>query len=193
MKKLFALIVLAALVSGCIGQPTAAPAAVNETANITAQPTTGTFSLYMKDVIQNIPGYGKVTGMNLTVESVQVYYDKWVPLTNEAHTFDVIGLGADEKELLFSGMVDAGDYSKIKVVLGDSNIKMYNYNMTVWNKTYPLTPDPAEVTIDAAFTVSGGEETSLTLDLDVPSSVTKLPCDLGNCYYLKPPTFNVVR
>lgn len=166
-----------------------------QTTTTTQIPTTpkGTLLILVKDVIQKLPGLGKATALNITINSIQVHRlnisseDKnvteegWITVFNGSKTLDLINF-TDVSALIGEKELEEGEYAQIRLFISDASIKIYYPEFSVFNKTYPVIVPSRVLRLVSQFDIEKDKTTVLTLDFDVPNSVIRT----GEGYHLKP-------
>lgn len=166
----------------------------------TTTPRTGTLLVAVKDVKQKLRGLGYATSLVITINSIQVHKTGdnttnenitakgWITVFNGSKTFDLLEY-TDVKAILGERELEPGKYTQIRLYIENATIKIYNYNMLIFNKTYSMDIAasgnlrvPSKVLkLNHPFIVEEDKTTSLTLDFDVPNSVVR-----SRKYILKP-------
>lgn len=159
--------------------------------------STGTMEVSMTDAPAN---YEAVT---ITVNDVRVHQDAnaetdgeesddeaeengWVSIMNESMEVDLLELTNGNQAILGSAELEAGNYSQIRLILGDNN------SVTVDGETYNLQTPSAQqsglkLNVDAE--VEEGETYSLLIDFDAARSIVQQ----GNGGYLLQPVLRSVN
>jgi hypothetical protein len=88
-----------------------------------------------------------------------------IHLMQHPATFDLLTLTGGATELLASGEVPAGDYSRIRLEVSEATLVYHD------NTTEPLKIEPNKVDVPIGFHVSVDGQTGLTLDFDAAASV----------------------
>ena len=168
----------------------------------TIVPSTGTLMVAVKDVNQKLHGLGQTTSLILTVSSIQVHKagtnetdenvtaEGWITVFSENKTFDLLGY-TDVKAILGEVELEPGKYTQIRMYIDSATINITNTETNVKNRKYPMTVAgsgnlevPSKVLkLNHPFDIEEGKILSLTLDFDVPNSVSRGGIGV---YFLKP-------
>ena len=135
---------------------------------------TGTIQIHITDAPLDLSTVEKV---EVTITDVVVYpgddesdmptVDARGPIELVTHpkTFDLLTLTGGATDLLASGEVPAGDYSRIRLVVSDATLTYKD------GTTAPLKIDSGKVDIPIRFHVAADTVNPLTLDFDAGASV----------------------
>lgn len=135
---------------------------------------TGTVIIHLTDAPLDL---SEVQSVNVTITGVIVYpaesfegmalatQTSPIPLMTHPETFDLLTLTDGATDLLASGEVPAGDYSRIRLQISEAHLVYLD------ESTAALKIEPHKVDIPIHFSVSSGEETGMTLDFDAAASV----------------------
>jgi len=88
-----------------------------------------------------------------------------IVLTTHPQTFDLLTLTGGATDLLASGEVPAGDYSRIRLEISDATLTYKDGTIA------PLKIDSGKVDVPIAFHVAADAMNALTLDFDAGASV----------------------
>lgn len=148
-------------------------------------PSAGTLIVLVKDKPYKLPGLGTVTALNLTIKTVEVHSagneTGWIEIFNGTKSFDLLEY-TDVRAIIGEKVLDVGKYTQIRLGMVDGRIKIYNIDMSVYNKTYILLVPSKELKLNHPFTVEENKTLVLVLDFDVEKSVTRT----ADGYTLKP-------
>jgi len=178
---------------------TTVPAAFTTTTTV---PSTGTLLISVKDVKQKLAGLGQATSLILTINSIQVHKtgtnstdenvtaEGWITIFSGSKTFDLLDY-TDVKAILGEVELEPGKYTQIRMYIDSATINITNTEMSVKNRKYPMTiagsgnlEVPSKVLkLNHPFDIEEGKTLSLTLDFDVPNSVSRGGIGV---YFLKP-------
>lgn len=153
------------------------------TTTTTLPPTTttipiekGTLIIAFKDEDQKIPGGAVLKSMNLTVTGIEVYDesdDEWMSVLEGEKTLDLLKYTTTLAKI-GEREIDAGAYSKIKLGFSDSSVSLTNTFLYIYRpKVYDLIV-PDETIVEYEFNITDGGTLTLTLDFDVPNSVSHI-------------------
>jgi hypothetical protein len=135
---------------------------------------TGTIQVNLTDAPIDLSTVEKV---EVTITNVIVYPrgdDSGMPavdptgpivLTTHPQTFDLLTLTGGATDLLASGEVPAGDYSRIRLEISDATLTYKDGTIA------PLKIDSGKVDVPIAFHVAADAMNALTLDFDAGASV----------------------
>jgi hypothetical protein len=135
---------------------------------------TGTIQVHITDAPIDLSTVEKV---EVTITDVIVYPgddDSGMPavdpagpivLTTHPQTFDLLTLTGGVTDLLASGEVPAGDYSRIRLEISDASLTYKD------GTTAPLKIDSGKVDVPIGFHVVADAMNNLTLDFDAGASV----------------------
>lgn len=154
------------------------------TTTTTQLPTTGKLAISIKDVPRKISGLGNVTGLNLSISSIDVhkgegndtndtnYTSGWITVIANITKFNLLDYQQVANSVGIKDL-DVGKYTQIRLNLQDSEIKIYYFwgDVLINNKSYPLIVPSKEIKLIHPFTIEAGKTLSLTLDFDVEHSV----------------------
>lgn len=145
----------------------------------------GELVIAAKDVINKLTGGYSVTGLNLTVKSIQVHQSGtndtdenitaagWITVFNGTKTFDLVEYSEDVIALLGEKELDPGKYTQIRLYISEVDVKLYNFDMAIWNKTYDAKVPSKVLKLIHPFTIEENKTLVLTLDFDVFKSFCK--------------------
>ena len=168
----------------------------------TTLPPTGTLLIAVKDVKQKLQGLGDATSLILTISSIQIHKtgsnstdenvtaEGWITIFSGSKTLDLLDY-MDVKAIIGEKELEAGKYTQIRLYIVNATINITNTEMYIKNKKYQMTiagsgklEVPSNVLkLNHPFTVEEGKTISLTLDFDVPQSVSR---GGTGSYFLKP-------
>jgi hypothetical protein len=171
------------------------------TTTTTTAPATGTLMVAVKDANQKLSGLGQATSLILTIDSIQVHKtgtnetdenvtaEGWITIFSGSKTFDLLDY-TDVRAVLGQKDLEPGKYTQVRLYINSASINITNTDMYIKNKRYQMTVAangnlevPSNVLkLTNPFTIDQGKATVLTLDFDVPNSVTRA----GTGYFLKP-------
>ncbi len=153
----------------------------------------GNLIVALKDVQQKLMGLGTATELLITVKSVQVHTSDnvtenrsviasgWMTVFEGEKTFDLLKYTSNIA-LIAEKKLEVGTYTQIRLYVSDASIKIYNTDVPIYNKTYPMVIPSNAIKVVRPFSVVADKTLVLTLDFDVPQSVTRT----GEGYTLKP-------
>jgi hypothetical protein len=159
----------------------------------------GGLIIAVKDASKKLPQIGTVTGLNLTINSVEVHFvgkdenvtgnetGKWIVFSSDTKTIDLLRY-TDIRAIIGEQELAVGKYTQIRLNLSDSEIKIYNLNMGIYNKTYPLKVPSKELKLVHNFNIEQNKTSVLTLDFDLEQSLKKT--DQG---YILSPTVKILE
>jgi hypothetical protein len=149
----------------------------------------GELIVAVKDDAKKLSRIGTVYNLYLTVNSVEAHFvgedenatGEWIVLFSGNKTFDLLQF-TNVSAIIGDQQLAAGKYTQIRLNLSDSSIKIYNLDLSIFNKTYPLKVSSKELKLVHNFDIEQNKTTVLTLDFDVEQSVKKE----GLNYVLRP-------
>jgi len=149
------------------------------------QPTitlNGELVVAARDVQHKLTGGYTVTGLNLTIKSIQIHKtetndtdenitaENWITVFNGTKTFDLVEYSEDVIALLGEKELEPGKYTQIRLYISEADIKLYNTIVYVWNKTYEAKVPSKVLKLIHPFTIEENKTLVLTLDFDVFNS-----------------------
>jgi len=187
------ILILAAFVAySSIKPQVQAPVMTTTTTTEPPKPITGNLVIAIKDGGIKLIGLGTATSLIVNIKSVDISdgvvnetNSTWVNVYSGSKSFDIIKY-QNSSAIIVEKEFDPSSYHKVKFQFNDSEIKLYYYEIGLYNKTYPLIVTP-EVTLPVDFSIDSGKKTVLTFDFDIPQSVVREPDANGVlAYKLKP-------
>jgi hypothetical protein len=106
--------------------------------------------------------------------------------TGEGLTIDLLEYQNMNTVEIASGEVPAGDYKKIRMYIRSAELVVVDPNDEMLENRYPIDVPSGKVDIPIAFTVSGGETETVTLDFDASMSVQVNETEGNKEYILRP-------
>lgn len=151
--------------------------------------TKGSLIIAVKDASRKLPQIGTIYALNLTVNTIEAHFvgtdenatGQWIVLFSGTKTLDLLQY-TDVRAIIGEQELNSGKYTQIRLNLSESTIKVYNLDMYIYNKTYPLKVPDKELKLTHNFNIEQNKTTVLTLDFDVEQSLKKT--DQG--YILRP-------
>ena len=121
----------------------------------------GTLNLRVTDAPDDI---GDFAALNVTVDKITLTTKdgKTKDYTPSSSTFDLTKLSSGNVSTLFSGKVDAGNYSKLELTIRDAKGVLKTDNSTVDVKA-----PSGRLFLDTSFEVADGKETDFLFDVQV--------------------------
>jgi hypothetical protein len=171
------------------------PEASTTTTTTAPLPAKGSLIVAVKDASHKLSRIGTVYALNLTINSIEAHFvgtsenatGQWIVLFSGEKTFDLLQY-TDVRAIVGEQELSPGKYTQIRLNLSDSTIKIYNSDMYIYNKTYPLKVPSKELKLVRNFNIEQNKTTVLTLDFDIEQSLEKT--DQG---YILKPTINVLE
>lgn len=142
----------------------------------------GELVIAARDVQYKLTGGYTVTGLNLTIKSIQIHETEtndtdenitaegWITIFNGTKTFDLIDYSEDVIALLGEKELDPGRYTQIRLYISEADVKIYNINVDIYNKTYDAKVPSKVLKLIHPFTIEENKTLILTLDFDVVES-----------------------
>jgi hypothetical protein len=152
--------------------------------------TKGDLVIVVKDVPQKVQRLGTVTALELNITKIEVHMTGsnetnettgWITVFEGIKTLDLLQF-TDVVAIVGEKELEPGKYTQIRMILSDSSIKIYNADMSIFNKTFPLKVPSKELKLVHNFEVQKDKTLVLTLDFDVGQSLDKT----SDGYLLKP-------
>lgn len=137
--------------------------------------TNGKFRVAMTDAPADY------VALDVQIKGVSIYHDQegWTTLSNETQTVNVLSLqNGIESEIAAAGSVEAGHYSKLKIILGDENKLSVSNGISIGGLSTTLTFDmqyagSREIVVEIDAEVNANQEASVLVDFDVARSVVE--------------------
>jgi len=142
----------------------------------------GELVIAVKDVQQKLAGGYTVTGLNLTIKSIQIHQTEtndtdenitassWITVFNGTKRFDLVEYSEDVIALLGEKELEPGKYTQIRLYIAEADIKLYNSDMSIWNKSYEVKIPSKVLKLIHPFTIEENKTLVLTLDFDIVKS-----------------------
>lgn len=98
----------------------------------------GELVIAVKDVMYKLTGGYTVTGLNLTIKSIQIHKTEindtdenitatgWITIFNGTKTFDLVEYSEDVIALLGERELEPGKYTQIRLYIAEADVKLYN-------------------------------------------------------------------
>lgn len=170
---------------------TTTSAVTTSSTTTTTAPPTGDLMIAVKDVQHKIVGDGYMTGLNLTINAIEVHFvgqkdendtGEWITVFNGTKSVDLLAY-TDIIAIVGEKELNPGKYTQIRFDLGDGYIKIYDaFYQNIYNKTYPLVVPSNELKLIHPFTIDAGKTLVITADFNVDKIVTRP----GGVYSLRP-------
>jgi len=166
------------------------------------QPTitfNGELVVAARDVQHKLTGGYTVTGLNLTIKSIQVHKtetndtdenitaENWITVFNGTKTVDLVEYSWDVIALLGEKELEPGRYTQIRLYISEADVKVYNTIVYVWNKSYEAKVPSKVLKLIHPFTIEENKTLVLTLDFDVVNSLCEgTICRRGGQWTFRP-------
>lgn len=142
----------------------------------------GELVIAARDVQHKLAGGYIVTGLNLTIKSIQVHKtgtndtdenitaSGWITIFNGTKTFDLVEYSGDVIALLGEKELEPGKYTQIRLYIAEADVKIYSIIVSVFNKSYEAKVPSKVLKLIHPFTIEENKTLVLTLDFDVVKS-----------------------
>lgn len=152
------------------------PIVVTTTTTTTIQTTTtipmkADLAIAVKDEKQKLGGLGYATALDMTISSISIQNEngEWITVSN-GKSLNLIEY-TNNTAVVGKVELDGGSYKNIKLTLDSGTIKIYNYDVSIYNKTYPLNIMKKELTFNQSLVLEKGKTKIITLDFDLPKII----------------------
>ena len=137
---------------------------------------TGKLQISITDDFQRLQGFGKATSLTFTIEEISFGKEgsSLIKVLDIPKTIDIIQFSNSSPAMLVEANVGEGVYTQIRLKLSNPSIKIYNQDLAIFNKTFPLIMSTNEILVGKIFSVEKGNTTHLVIDFDVTLSVSKI-------------------
>lgn len=142
----------------------------------------GELVIAVKDVTHKLTGGYIVTGLNLTIKSIQIHKTEtndtdenitaaeWITVFNGTKKFDLVDYSEDLIALLGEKELEPGMYTQIRLYISEVDVKIYNSIVYIWNKSYEAKVPSKVLKLIHPFTIEENKTIVLTLDFDIVKS-----------------------
>jgi hypothetical protein len=143
------------------------------TTSTVVAPLAGRILVGFIDDFHKVAGIGTVTMLNLNVKEIDVRENnqtEWINIFSGSKTFDAIAL-SNQTAIVSDSNLLLKNYTQERVILGDSEIKVYNPSINIFNRTYSIYPDSNETIISYSFMPEQNKAAFLVFDLNIENSI----------------------
>ena len=149
----------------------------DETPSVDEQSQSGSLYVSVTDATLDI---NNISEIDMEIEKVEVYSEEkgWVTISDDSKIYPLLALKDSGKAKLHGWKdIDAGTYSRVRVTLGDTNVR------TKAGSTIKVVIPSSQVVSNSTVVVNGNEKSHITLDFLADRS---LHIAAGNKYIFTP-------